>query len=92
MSKTIYPAIRDFTLAVLLAAEPGAHITPATVDAALGRYGDNLPSWFGRDDTTFEAVRDDLDKAHMLDDDARLTPLADRYADMWRRFLTTKKT
>jgi len=35
MSQTRYPAIKDFSLAVILHAEPGAPITPATVDAAL---------------------------------------------------------
>jgi hypothetical protein len=35
----------------------------------------------------FEAIRADLDKAHLIDNEG-FTPLAVRFADMWRRFLT----
>jgi hypothetical protein len=85
MKTTRYPAITDFSLAVILAAEPSAEITPELVETTFARPGDlaakGLP---------FEAIVADLDRAHMIDENRRLTPLADRYAAMWQRFLATK--
>jgi hypothetical protein len=83
MTLTRYPTIDlGLTLAVLLAAEPGSLLTPATLDKALaGRPEFTLTA------DSFETVRADLDRAHMIDDEGRLTPLADKFAAMWRRFL-----
>ena len=82
MSKTRYPAITDMSLAVLLLAEPGSLITPATVDAAVAnRRAFTLTA------ESFETVRADLDRAHLIDEDGHLTPLADNFARMWREHL-----
>jgi hypothetical protein len=79
---TRYPAITDMSLAVLLLAEPGSQVTPATVDAALAnRRAFTLTA------DSFETVRADLDRAHLIDEDGNLTPMADNFARMWREFL-----
>lgn len=83
MSTARYPAILDFSLAVLLAAKPGSAITPAVVDAALA----NRKSFTLTADT-YETVIADLAKHHMIEgDDNELTGLADNYARMWREYL-----
>lgn len=80
MSSARYPAITDFSLAVLLMAERGASITPALVDAALA----NRKSFTLTADT-YETVIADLEAAHMIEGEAHeLTGLADNYARMWR--------
>lgn len=87
MSTTRYPAITDFSLCVLLATEPGGTITPGIVDKVLAsRQNFTLTS------DTFELCRDDLAKAHLIDQYNQLTTLGDKYADMWRRFLAKPKT
>jgi hypothetical protein len=86
MTLTRYPAIDlDLTLKVLLAADPSSLVTPATVDAALAGRPD-----FTLTAESFETVRADLSRAHMIDEDDRLTPLADNYVAMWKRFLAKK--
>jgi hypothetical protein len=83
MSQTRYPAITDFSLAVLLSAKPGTAITRATVDAALA----NRPQFTLTADT-YETVIADLAKHHMIEGkDNELTGLADNYARMWREWL-----
>jgi len=83
MSHTRYPAITDFSLAVLLSAKPGTSITRAAVDAALA----NRPQ-FSLTAETYETVIADLAKHHMIEgDNHELTGLADNYARMWRKFL-----
>ena len=82
MSRTPYPAITDMSLAVLLLAGPGSQVTPATVDAALAnRRAFTLTA------DSFETVRADLGKSNLIDDEDRLTPLADNFARMWREYL-----
>lgn len=83
MSTARYPAINDFSLAVILHARPGAAITPATVDAALA----DRPQFTLTADT-YETVIADLAKHHMIEgDDNELTGLADNFARMWRVYL-----
>ncbi|WP_226019355.1 hypothetical protein [Novosphingobium sp. FKTRR1] len=83
MTKERYPAISDFSLAVILHAKPGAAITPATVDAALA----DRPQ-FSLTADSYETVIADLAKHHMIEgDDNELTGLADNFARMWRAFL-----
>jgi hypothetical protein len=76
----------DLTLAVLMASAPGSQITPTSVDKALASQ-----TTFALTAETFETVRADLERAHLIDDEDRLTPLADNYAAMWRRFLAKSK-
>ena len=84
MSQTRYPAITDFSLAVILHAKPGSAITPATIDAALA----DRPQVTWTADTS-ETVSADLAAAHMIEgDDNELTGLADNFARMWREYLT----
>lgn len=83
MSTARYPAITDMSLAVLLLVDPGSQLTPAMVDAALAnRRAFTLTA------DSFETVRADLDRAHLLDEDGHLTPMADNFARMWREHLT----
>jgi hypothetical protein len=83
MSSTRYPAINDFSLAVILHAQPGAAITPTVVDKALA----NRKSFTLTADT-YETVIADLAQHQMIEgDDHELTGLADNYARMWRVFL-----
>jgi hypothetical protein len=79
MSKSLYPAITDFSLSVILLAEPGAEITPALLDAARTKQ-----TTFDLSAVTFEDVLADLDKAHMIDSDNRLTQLGDKFAEICR--------
>jgi hypothetical protein len=82
MSAARYPDIRDFTLAVILCADPGAEITRRTVDEALTKSGS-----FSLTAETFDMVIEDLRRVQMIDEENTLTPLADSYARMWRAFL-----
>ncbi len=75
MSLERYPAINNHSLRVILAAQPGAAVTPALVDHAT------------KGAATFESVIADLDKAHLIDETRELTPLADNFARMWRVYL-----
>ena len=78
MSQTTrYPNITDFTLAVILSATPGAEITRELVEQT--RMHRTIA-----DHATYEVVIDDLTRAHLVDVDNTLTPLADNYARMWR--------
>lgn len=80
MSTVRYPAINDFSLAVLLTAEPGSSITPAVVDKALANR-----KRFTLTADTYETVIADLAQHHMIEgDDNELTGLADNFARMWR--------
>ncbi len=83
MSTARYPAINDFSLAVILHAQPGSAITPATVDAALaGRPQFTLTA------DSYETVIADLAKHHMIEgDDNELTGLADNFRRMWLNYL-----
>jgi hypothetical protein len=83
--RTRYPAILDISLAVLIRAEEGAQITPELVARALAATL-NHPAT----PESFEIVRADLDQAHLLDDEGRLTTLADRFAGFWRKFLAQR--
>ncbi len=85
MTAARYPAILDISLNVLIRAEPGEKVTPELVARAL-----SATSNFPVTPESFETVRADLDQAHLIDDEGFLSPLADRYADMWRRFLAQK--
>ena len=82
MSKVRYPELLDITLNVLVRADHGAEITPELVDRAL-----SATSIFSPGPQSFETVRANLTRAHMLDEDNRLNDLADKYGDMWRRHL-----
>jgi hypothetical protein len=72
MTTEFYPNLSLASLRVILAAEPGAAVTPELVAGATGSAGD------------FAAVVEDLNRAHMLDESGELTPLADSYARIWR--------
>ncbi len=72
MTTERYPNLSLASLRVILAAEPGAAVTPELVARATGCAGD------------FAAVVRDLNRAHMLDDSGELTPLADSYARICR--------
>jgi len=81
MSKSSrYPDITDMSLAVILAARPGSEITRESVDRA-------LTNWraFTLTGDDFAHVKADLSRAHMIDENNLLTPLADNYARMWRQ-------
>jgi hypothetical protein len=78
MSQTRYPDIKDFTLAVIMTAAPGAEITRQIVEEARSHRALNTPT------DTFDVVMEDLNRAHLIDVDNTLTPLADSYARMWR--------
>jgi hypothetical protein len=82
MSKVRYPELLDITLNVLIRADHGEKITPELVDRAL-----SATSRFAPGPESFEIVRANLDRVHFIDDHGELTPVADRYADMWRRHL-----
>jgi hypothetical protein len=82
MIRTRYPFIQDISLAVLIRSEPSEVLTPELVSRALSATSNFAPG-----PESFETVRADLDKAHLLDEEGRLSVLANRYADMWRRFL-----
>lgn len=85
MTRTRYPFILDISLPVLIRSEPGEQVTPELVTRAL-----SATSNFPATPESFEIVKADLDKAHLIDDEGRLSTLADKYADMWRRFLAQR--
>lgn len=87
MSKVRYPELLDITLNVLVRADHGAEITPELVDRAL-----SATSLFPPGPQSFETVRANLTRAHFIDEEGRLTLLADKYADMWRRHLAKAVT
>lgn len=67
-----YPLLLEISLAVVLHATPGATITRELVAQATGRA------------EAFDAVLSDLIRAHFVDDENRLSPLADAFARMWQ--------
>ena len=71
---TRYPAISDDSLKTLVAAKPDETLSPELVARATGSA------------ENFAAILADLDKAHLIDKEG-FTPLALRFADMWRKFL-----
>ena len=85
MTRTRYPDILDISLAVLIRSDPSEILTPELVTRAL-----SATSNFPATPESFAIVRADLDKAHLIDDEGRLSTLADKYADMWRRLLAQK--
>ena len=81
-TKTRYPAILDATAAVLIRAEPSEKFTPELVTRALSASA-SFPLY----PSSFETIRADLDRAHFLDDEGHLNPLANRYGEFLRRWL-----
>jgi hypothetical protein len=76
-----FPAILGISLNILIRAEPGERLTPEPVTRALSATA------FPAMPEIFATIRADLDKAHMLNTDGRLTPIAEKYAMFWRQSL-----